>query len=265
MYLSKPSFPISLTEKQAKESIKSGINSKGWNLYKILESKLIYQPYYLFNFHGFKKSEEDREEIQKQLALDALTGDFNESVSDLGSEESLSNETKKGAEFEVVNSLISEEEANELLPMKLSIKFDIPKENVFVTGLRGLYVPEWRLIVEVETKTYGFTVNAVTGKIDGAEKIPVKEKPWNEVIGETLVELQNPGAWVKYSSATFGSALSGAEKSTSRKHSAQTPEISHSVPSKTASLFNQLLTNTRLQIIFLGVIAIVVIVYFYIF
>ncbi len=263
MQIDKPSFPISFTRKQADALVKERVNAKGWTRHKVLRVKYIYHPYILFNFHGFRKSEEEKgegvkDEIQEKMALDALNDEFSDMASNLSDKKSIENQVIKDDETEALNPLISEEEAKELLPLKLSAKFDIPRSNVFITGMRLVYAPEWKYIVEVDIKTYDFTIDAVNGGLEGDEKIPVREKSWNEVTRETITELQNPGAWVKYSAATvddIASMFGGTEETA--------PEKTTVATTGKKSLLKELSTNTRTQIIVLSIIAVIVILLFY--
>ncbi|MFH1586249.1 MAG: hypothetical protein ABID38_00150 [Candidatus Diapherotrites archaeon] len=264
MQLDKPSFSISFTREQADELVDSRVSAKGWNLNKVLQVKSVYHPYILFNFHGFRKSGEEKgegvkDEIQEKMALDALTDEFSDMASNLGEEKPIENQVIKDEEIEALNPLIFEEEAKELLPLKLSAKFDIPRGNVFITGMRMVYAPEWKYLVEVDTKTYDFTIDAVNGGLEGDEKIPVRDKGWNEITKETISELQNPGAWVKYSAATvtgIASMMGGTEE---QGRSKKAKVATHGKK----SLLKELATNTRTQIIILGIIAAVVIILFY--
>lgn len=86
MKLDKLSFPISFSLDDALASIKEDIEEKYWPEFKVKSSKLIYNPYWVFNFDAYSEApsspqNEGAEQVNESgtMAMDAISADFEES------------------------------------------------------------------------------------------------------------------------------------------------------------------------------------------
>ena len=64
--------------------------------------------------------------------------------------------------------------------------------------MRQIYVPFWVVYVTVAEGTFKIKISAINGEVFGSEKVPIREKGFMEITEETLEELKNPKAWLKY-------------------------------------------------------------------
>ena len=215
MYLDRPAFAISFPLESCLEEIESLIKSKHWTQFEVAEVNLVYLPHFFFNYYSYL--EEKREDMDKAvvsdtvqgvMALDAQTNELDEGMAALFEEKvpQTSHRPAAGYKFAVEKPLASERDAPQLAQIKMAHKLELPKENVLISGLKLVYAPVWVASVTVAEGNYRLEFNAVNGELLSEAEIPEREKGWLEVTSETLGELKEPGAWVRYST-TVGTSV----------------------------------------------------------
>ncbi len=213
MYLDRPAFAVSFPLESCLEAIESLIKSKRWTKFEVAEVKLIYAPFFFFNYYSYlEEKREDTEQpvvsdtVEGTMAMDAQTNELDEGMASLFEEEvpQTSHRPQQGYKFEVERPLVSERDAPQIAQIKMAKKLELPKANVLISGLRQVYVPVWVASVSVAEGTYRLEFSAVNGETLSETEIPEREKGWLEVTSETLSELKEPGAWVKYSTSVGG-------------------------------------------------------------
>ena len=253
MLLNKPSFPISFTLEDTVAFIEDLIKSRGWTDFEVADIKLLYTPYWVFNYSAFQETvrEETKSKIvsdinEGRLAMNAVTGEFNEEVPELLNTYTLERIRKpeEGYQFEIIQPIIEEDKVKSLAPLKLAQKMQLGKENVVISGLTLAFVPIWTVNVFVAEGVFRLEINAVTGESSGEEEVPEREKGWLEVTQQTLEELKEPGAWLRYSGEIIGST-SGA------------------LTSSTGNLLHAFWTNRKLQTLILLAILAIILLDFY--
>ncbi len=245
MYLDAPAFPVSFPIEKTIELIDSLVKSKYWEDFKVGSLKLIYLPYWVFNYTAYEEKEDKGRKETKELAFGKMSfadipGELDEATASLYSsvEKETSNTPSEDYPFEVRKAKFSSSDVKEIAGVKLASNLGIAKENVIVSAVEKTYLPIWSTSVTIAEKNYRMEINAVSGEIMNEKEIPEREKGWLDITAETIEELKNPGTWVKY-----------------------TREVGKSVAPKTGSFFNSFMNDKSTQIIVLGIIAILVILW----
>jgi len=244
MFLDRPAFSISFPLESCLEEVERLIKSKRWTKFEVAEIKLIYAPFFFFNYYSYL--EEKREDTDKAvvsdtaegiMAMDAQTNVLDEGIAGLFQEEvpQTSHKPAQGYQFEVERALIGEKDAVKVAQIKMAKQLELPKENLLISGLKLVYVPIWVASVSVAEGTYKLEFNAVNGELMSEAEIPEREKGWLEVTGETLSELKEPGAWVRYTQSVGGNLFTVLQNN---------------------PLTQAVLSNKQLQILLLAVIAV---------
>lgn len=245
MFLDKPAFPVSFTPDKVVALIEELIKSRGWSDFEVAEIKLVYTPYWTFNFDSCEHSGSKIRGVKSgALALNALTNRLEDFAGFLSENPDLKTTQHISADYEadVQHAKTSMEEAREIAKLKLAANLRAPKDNIILSGLELLYIPFWLAYVSVAEGTFKLRINAVIGEIVNQEEVPEREKGWLEVTNETLDELKEPMAWVSYTRQVGSGALS----------------FLFSNP-LTAAIFRELKTNRSLRTAILAIIAILVV------
>ena len=250
MFLEKPSFPVSLNQGEAEGKVSALLNQKHWINFSFVKTKLVFVPYWFFNFHISKDSKDKTELIADGFnAMNAFENDFDQEVADIARDPELTktNEVDDDEEFNVLNSKTSEQEVREIILVKLADQQKVPRDSILLSALELNYVPFWIVKVRIEEKELGLSVNASDGKLLHADLVPDREKGMSELTSEALAELSNPLEWLNYSKDIASSVAKGL--------------FSHS-PKKTHAGDNALVLDNRdMQILILAIIAILVIIW----
>ncbi|MBS3063060.1 MAG: hypothetical protein J4203_04255 [Candidatus Diapherotrites archaeon] len=244
MYLDRPAFSVSFPLESCLEEIESLIKSKHWTKFEVASVSLVYAPFFFFNYYSYL--EEKREDMEQAvvsdtaggtMAMDAQTNELDEGMASLFEEEVplTSHRPPEGYKFEVERPLTSERDAPQIAQIKLAHKLELPKDHVIVSGLKTVYVPIWVASVSVAEGNYRLELSAVNGELLSEAEIPEREKGWLEVTAETLSELKEPGAWVRYSASVGNTVFDSLVNN---------------------PLTQSMMSNRQLQILLLAVIAV---------
>lgn len=254
MYLNKPAFSIAFSVEDTVGLIESMIKSKHWTDFEVAEVKLVYIPFWIFNYDAYVEGPTEGQEaaavsdhVSGKMALNAYTNELDENVHFLyeSADVKLEQKPTKDYPFEIQRPKVREREAREIAAVRIAAKISVPKENVIISGLEMVYLPMWFAWVTVAEGTYKLQINAVGGEILNEEQVPERERGWLEVTSETLEELKQPGAWVEYTSEIGRGIFSFIT---------QNPLV--------LSAIEKLKADRRLQIIVLIIILIIVILFF---
>ncbi|MDO8647477.1 MAG: hypothetical protein Q7R70_03605 [Candidatus Diapherotrites archaeon] len=218
MFLTKPSFPVSFTKEQLGELVKKTLGRKFWHHYETKSTMLQFLPYYFFAYDAFfeEKNADSGALVVKDtqagsMALNAQSGEFDESLLELGeSEEPImlkESPAPEGIEVDIERANMSESEVKKIAPIRLAAKLGVSKQNVELSNFKLVFVPFWRVEVIINEETFELVVNATTGEIAPEDEIPYREKSIMELTGETAMELRRPSAWLEYSRAVYHSVV----------------------------------------------------------
>lgn len=227
MYLDNPAFAVSFPLEDATKLIEETIKKKHWTDFEIGSLSLAYTPYWICNYESYSEKEDKTvsESTSGSTALNAVDNTLSDAETKLYFDPDFKTEKQPSAgyEFNVSDSKTTSDEAREILSVRLAEKFNVPKQNIIISGLTLRYVPFWVVSLTIGVDNYRIRINAVTGRIVDEEKIPEKEKGWLELTSETLSELKEPGAWLMYAKDTgagIASSLTPKQKpeKTSSEH-----------------------------------------------
>ncbi len=205
MYLGNPSLPISVEVDKARELAEKALRERNWKDFSIEAAKLIFVPYYFFEYNTYSEKEREGEKVvsgveRGKLVLNPETTEIMEGIAEqLPEEKALVHEIPDGLEFEAKKPALKEKDAENICRLKTAEKLGKPIEKVSVMNVGLFYVPLWELGVKLREEQLSLYVSAVNGSVLEEESIPYREKTAAEITRETLQELREPKAWVQYS------------------------------------------------------------------
>ena len=202
MFVGTPVFPISFPLEKVAELIEETILKKNWKRFEKGEVKLVLTPFYLFYYDvAFeKKGKPTGKTKHGRLAINGETAELSKELA-----ESIPNETELVQELSdeyplvVRKAIFSKTEAEKIALLKTASLLEANRNDVVLTGFKEIYYPMWLAFATVAGQTYEFEISGVTGEIFGEEKVPEREKGFVELTHETLQELKEPDAWIRYS------------------------------------------------------------------
>lgn len=110
-------------------------------------------------------------------------------------------ETEPNAEVE--RASISASEAKEAAAAKLASHVGLKKDAVVVSAVRKMYVPTFRIWLDVAGDTHKFEVDALLGVPQGLEGLPAKPETFDHSLRSTLDKMKNPAGWVDLVKSLF--------------------------------------------------------------
>lgn len=200
-----PAFPVSFPLENAMNLLKKILKEKNWHEFETGNVTLEYVSFLLFNSDSFLEEHTKDDKLVKETksgfhALNATTRTLNSEIASefekLDTE--LGKEEEKDYSPKIIENMLDEKSAVKISQSLLAKELQIPRYNIIITGMRQIYVPFWVVYVTVAEGTFKIKISAINGKLFGSEKVPVREKGFLEITEETLDELKNPGAWLKY-------------------------------------------------------------------
>ncbi len=231
MFLGNPSFPISFKLEQVTELVENLLKEKNWKLFEVAELRLVLAPFFVFYYDAAfeKKGESGRHVVAEtkrgRLALDAVSGELNHALAEtMPGESKLATQLPDTYPVEVKEQTLSKQEAKEIAVMKTASMLGTSRDCVVLSDFKTVYYPMWIADVTVADETHQVQISAVTGEVFGEERVPEREKGFVEITGETLDELKQPGAWLRYSRGLVGTA---AEKLSSGERGAEPVKAAH--------------------------------------
>ncbi len=205
MVLDAATFELILTPEAALGIIQKEVAHRRWRKIEVEEIRLVYTPYYLFSFDV--KGEANAPPITGKAALNAYTGDISDFIPFL-LERPLKKTKTTGEGAEVEETAISPSEAKETAREKIAAQTGLNKEMVAVSAFSKVYIPFFRVWLEVAHHPLKVEVDAFTGTPMGMEGLPEREKSWGEATSETLSKLKSPSGWAELTGKAV-SSLSG--------------------------------------------------------
>jgi len=202
MYVGNPVFPISFQLEQVAELVEKTLLKKNWKSFEKGEIKLILTPFYLFYYDAvFEEDAKPKGEPQRgRLALNGETAELGTDLAEsMPPEEELVKELPDEYPLIVRKPLFSKQEAEKIALLKTASMLNTDRKNIVLTGFKIIYYPMWIAFVTIGGQTQQLEISAVTGEVFGEEKVPGREKGFVEITKETLEELKQPGAWIRYS------------------------------------------------------------------
>lgn len=197
MYIGRKTLPLSFKLEDSASLLEGVLKKKNWLDFTIGEIKLVYRPFFLFEF---KVKKEKAVLAQGKNAVNPFTKELNLEIAKLFDEKNaeLSHELPKEYPIEVEKIKVDEEYLKALMAEKIAASLKEKMENVEILKTEKVYAPIWQAFIAIRDKNYLVELNAASGMVLNADKVPAREKGFVEITGETLRELQQPKAWLKY-------------------------------------------------------------------
>ncbi|MBN1160035.1 MAG: hypothetical protein JXA43_02230 [Candidatus Diapherotrites archaeon] len=192
---------------QSLSILKSRLKRLHWSDFKAGTIKLVYLPFYVFNYTVFSQSSSGQgdekvvtAEQTGRKAISSVDAQFQDIVPYILQEQpaKTERETSHSYPVEVVSPSVTEKEVKEVIPARIAAQFQVPVGSVIVSGITMLYLPVWRIWATLGRGTYRIDVDAVLGTVMNEEAVPERERGIAEITLETLDELKLPRNWPKY-------------------------------------------------------------------
>lgn len=208
MVLDAPTFNLVLTPEGALSLVQREAAHRGFKKIEVEEVRLIYTPFYLFSFDV--RAEGNAPPIAGKAAINAYTGDISDLVPYIIDRPL--NKTKNPSEGgEVEETAITIPEAKDATKDKIAAQTGLGREKVSVSAFSKVYIPFFRIWLEVGHTPLKVDVDALMGTPLGLEGLPHKEKTWGEATSETLSKLKTPSGWVDLTGKLIGSLTGGGK------------------------------------------------------
>ncbi|MFH0835006.1 MAG: hypothetical protein V1881_01550 [Candidatus Micrarchaeota archaeon] len=209
MILDAQALEAKLTPEAALSIIQKSLAQKGWKKHEVADIKLVYTPFWTFSFDVVTGGQGPTP--TGRTALNAFSGELNDLVPIILDRPIKRSKTaQEGAEVE--STSVSQHEAKDTAAMKIAAHVGgITKDMISVSALNKIYVPFYRVWVNVSDDTYKIEVDAAMGAPMGLDEIPTRQKGWDEATSETIDRMKSPKGWAELGAKTAGAAV-GATK-----------------------------------------------------
>ncbi|MBI5037070.1 hypothetical protein HZC09_07050 [Candidatus Micrarchaeota archaeon] len=191
MLLDAQTFKTVLTPESALGIIQKVLQKKGYREYDVTDIRLIYTPYYLFSFDVVAK---EGEGSSGRTALNAYTGDLNDFVLYL-MDRPLKKERNVDDKAEVEPTAVPEKSAREVCAGKLAGHVGLKKDSISIGALSKVYIPVYRVWVQVADDDRKVEVDALVGAPTGLDDLQSRAKDWNASLAEVLEKMKTPKGW----------------------------------------------------------------------
>lgn len=234
MLLEKPAFSPKLSAAEAERGVSSLLSKNHWKEFSFKERTLFFIPYWFFSFDIYSGDAKRTTLLDSGFgSLNAFSNELDDSIAELIKEEGseriqeIDDKSMEDGATRVVSPRVSEEEAREIISLRLASGEETSKDSVIVSGLQMLFVPIWLISAKVGGKEISLRVNAASGGIENKYAVPRREKGFAELTSELLEELRTPEGWLEYSASTVemvSEAISGAVEGAGRSHGTGAPK-----------------------------------------
>lgn len=205
MLLDAQSLEARLTPEVALGIIQKELQRRGWKDFKVHDIRLYYTPYWTF---GFDVIADSGATPTGKTALNAFTGELNDFIPMLLDRPiNKSRGTMEGAKVEIERTAVSFGEVKGVSATKIAAHVGgLKPEQVTISAVSKVYVPTYRVWVDVAGDSFKFEIDAALGMPTGLEAVPKRQKGWDEATGETLKKMKSPSGWMDLVSHTLGFA-----------------------------------------------------------
>ena len=265
MVLENPALGLNIKVDDILSILDGLLKEKNWKQFELANLKLLYSPYYLFNYDALAEQEVEGQTFSQgvsgRMAMDAVTGKLEPLLISIMEEQpsNMEKEITHGIEYEIISPTLREKELVEVGKIKLAGQLSVKKENIAVSGFQLVYWPVWRIWVSLPKKIQRIEVEAVAGTPLNFEEVPSREKTWLEVSQDTLEKLKKPEGWVEVSKKAAGVAAGGMRAAMARGGGGA-PEMEGE--QRPSSKIIGWLTHSRYGMILLLILILVIVVLF---
>jgi len=226
MALENPALSLSVRVQDILSILESILKERNWKDFELANLKLVYTPFFLFNYDILVEGEgQSSQGTSGLMALNAVNGKLEPALVEIIEKQPVSYEKEitHDIQYEIASAAMTKEEVKDAGRFKLAGQLGIKKESVAVSGVRIVYWPIWTIFVELSKNIQKVEVDGVSGYPLNVEEVPEREKGWLEVTADTLQKMKSPSGWVELSGA-LASAAGGKLKSGVSKAGEQAKE-----------------------------------------
>jgi len=220
MLLEYPALTLSIGVQDILGILEDTLKEKNWKNFELANMKLLYTPYYLFNYDTLVEVEMEGRRYSQGfsglMAMNAVTGELEPLLTDIMEKQPVSyeKEISHDLKYEVEPLAMSKKEVADAARVKIAGQFNLGKQDISVSGFRVVYWPVWRVFIQLP-KPQGvqrMDVDAVSGYPLNFEQVPIREKGWLEVTSDTLAKMKTTKGWSELGKGVATAAARTASK-----------------------------------------------------
>src|SRR3989344_2581417 len=152
MLLEKPAYSPKLARADAEKAVSSLLKKNRWKGHSFSGGTLFFVPYWFFSYDIYSHEEKKTKILDSGLSsLNAFSNELDDSIAELAGDESAEKvqevEQDGDSELRVVSARVSEDEAREIISVRLASYEETSKDHVIVSGLQLFFVPIWLINV----------------------------------------------------------------------------------------------------------------------
>lgn len=192
---------VQFSEKKARGLLSEKFKERGWESPEVRELKLLFVPRYYFEYSIVNEESDENKKFVSDFCIEKGYFDpiAKELIVEQLSESDLTNEFNESVEFSVLHPTIKRSDAKKIASVLLSKERRVARDSIEFLHFNLYFVPVWCFVVEAEKKKFEIEINAFTGRVKELTPIPVKQRPWSQVLNETISDLKKPRNWLVYS------------------------------------------------------------------
>jgi hypothetical protein len=230
MILESPALALNIDVQSLVEIVDKTLKERNWKHYETVDFKLVYTPYYLFNYDVLIEQKEETQTFSQGtsglMAINAVTGKLEPHLVQIMDSQPVKYDknTKDDLNPQVDKPAITMQELPDTCKIKMAGQFGVGKESLAVSGFRLTYWPVWRVFVSLPEGIQKMEVEGVNGYTLNIEEVPEREKGWLEVTADTFEKMKTPAGLMELTKGAGKFATGAATKSSSK-----TPEHSQGI------------------------------------
>ncbi len=199
MILDAPAFKPVLTPEAALSIVAKTLQEQGFPKFDVTDIRLVYTPYYVFSFDVIAQ---EGQSPSGKTAMNAYSGDLNDFVPILF-ERPLKTTKQAEDKAEIESTAISGAEAKDAAAAKLASQVGLKKDTIAVSAVKKVYVPTFRIWIDVAGDTHKFEVDALLGAPSGLEALPQKPHTAQDDLRGVMDKLKSPKGWAELFGGLF--------------------------------------------------------------
>ncbi len=199
--LDAPALKLELTPEAAIGIAQKEVVKKGWKKFDLSDIVTVYVPFYSFSFDIAAEGGAP----PGRAALNANTGEINEFAPVLLERPlAKTRKTPEGMQVEVEETNVKQSEVEKVASVKIANMLGAKRENIVISAISKVYIPFFRMWVDVGGDSFKIEVDGCLGYSTGLENIPAKQKTWDESSGEAIDKMKTPSGIMQLINATIG-------------------------------------------------------------
>lgn len=214
-----PTFPISLYIEEVVKLIEDTLKRKNWHKFEMGEISLEYLPFFVFHADAFSEEQVKDDRLVKGItsnfyAMDVTARKLDRNVANDFEKVEGKLENAEDSQYSptIRKNFLDNQNAVKIAQSHIAKGLGIPRYNIIISGMQTVYVPFWIVYVTVQEGTFKLKINAFSRKLEGEEKVPKRERGFIEITKETLNELKEPNAWLRYTREIVSDAVKPSQK-----------------------------------------------------